>query len=93
MGDSGASTFHRSLQSLQAEFRVEAVIELPAGHLPGVHVYDRNQVEKVLLERDVGDVHGPHLIHSINLIEIRQERYTFGWYAWSRCTRFLVDSA
>ncbi len=86
-----ASAFQHNLQSLQAELRVEAVRELPAQHVSGEQVHDRNQIEKAFLQRDVGDVRGPHLIHSRELAEIHQAGETLGWIPWNRGGGFLVD--
>ena len=86
-----ASAFQPNLQSLQAELRVEAIRELSAEHVPGEHVHDRHQVEKAFLQRDVGDVLGPHLVYSRELAEIHHAGETFGWIPWNRGTGFLVD--
>ena len=67
-----AATAEGHLQGLQAELRVKAVGELPAEHMPGMEIHDPHQVEKTFLQRDVGDVSCPHLIHRCDPPEIDQ---------------------
>ncbi len=86
-----AATAEGHLQSLQTELRVEAVRQLPAEHMPGVEIHDRRQVKESLLQRDVGDVGGPGLIHSRVHPEIDQAGKSHGWIAWDRGAGFLVD--
>jgi len=85
------AAFQHHLHSLQTELRVEAVRQLPAEHVPGEEIHDRHQVEKTLLERDVGDVGGPHLIHRCDRAGIQQAGKTLGWGTRNRGARFLVD--
>ncbi len=64
------STAEGHLEDLQTEFRVKAVGELPAEHMPGMEIRDRHHVEKAFLQRDVGDISCPHLIHRCDPPEI-----------------------
>jgi hypothetical protein len=59
--------------------------------MPGVEILDRHQVKESLLQRDVGDVVGPHLIHRSDLFEIDKAGKSHGWIAWDRGAGFLVD--
>ena len=86
-----AVTFQWHLQGIEKELSVKAVGELPAVHMPGVEIHDRHQVEESLLQRDVGDVSGPGLIHSRDLPEIDQAGKSHGWIACNRGAGFLVD--
>jgi hypothetical protein len=66
------NSFQRHLQSLKAELRVKAVrgllavgVAFSAGvHMSGAEIHDHHLLNEPLLERDVGDIGGPHLIHS-----------------------------
>ena len=44
------------LQSSEKELRVQCVQELPAEHISGEQIYDCHQVEKSILQRDLGDI-------------------------------------
>jgi hypothetical protein len=74
-----AATLQRHLQSLEAELCVKAVRELPAEHVPGEEIHDRQQVEEALLQRDAGDVGGQDLIHSRDQPEIQQPGIAIRW--------------
>ncbi len=84
-------TFQRHLQGIQAELRVKAVRELPAEDVPGEQVDDRDQVEEAFLQRDVGDVGGPDLIHPDDLLEIHQAGKPFRRLTGNRGAGLLVD--
>lgn len=86
-----AITFQRHVQGIQTELRVKAVGEPPAEHVRGEEIHDRHQVEEALLQWDVGDICGPHLIHSRDRADIHQAGKAFGWIPWHRGARFLVD--
>ncbi len=86
-----AATAEGHLQSLQAKLCVKAVGELPPEHMPGVEIHDRHQIEEAFLQRDVGDVGGPHLIHRRDLPVTLQAGKPLGWIAWKRGAWFLVD--
>jgi len=86
-----AATFQRHFQGLQTELPVKAVGELPAEHMPGEEVHDRNQVEEAFLEGDVGDVSRPDLIHSRDQAEIHQAGEALGRVTRNRGARLLVD--
>ena len=58
-----AATFQRNLQGIETELRVKAVGELLAEHIPGEQIHDRHQIEESLLQREVGDVSRPDLVH------------------------------
>ena len=94
-----ATTFQLHLHDIKTVLRVKAVRELPAVavgfskevHVPGEQIHDRHQLEKAFLQRDVGDVGGPDLIHRRDLAEIHQAGKAFGRIAWNRGAGFLVD--
>ena len=86
-----AATFQRHLKGIQTEFRVKAVGELPAEHVPGEQIHDRHKVEEPLLQRDVGDVCGPHLVDCGDLFEIHQAGKALCWLSWNGGARFTVD--
>ncbi len=67
-----AATPEGDLQSLETEGRLKAVRELPTEHVPGEQIHNRHQVEKTFLQRDVGDVGRPELIHPGDLFEAHQ---------------------
>ena len=54
-------------------------------------VHDRHQVEEPLLQRDVGDVRGPDLIHTRDCVEIHQAGKALCWISWNGGARFAVD--
>ena len=70
----------RHLQGIEAELRVKAAGKLSAvgaafsagEHGPGQQIHDRQQVEESFLQRDVGDISGPDLVHCRDLFEIHQ---------------------
>ena len=85
------ATFQCHFQGIKTELRVKAVRLLPAEDIPGVEIHDRHQVEESLLQRDVGDVCGPDLIHRRDTAEIHQAGKAFGRIAWNRGAGFPVD--
>ena len=85
------ATSQRHLQGVQAELRVKAVGELPAEHVPGEQIHDRHQVEESLLQRDVGDVSRPDLVHCRDRADIHQARKALGWIPLNRGAWLLVD--
>ena len=85
------ATSQGHFQSLQAELRVKAFGEIPAEHVPGEEIRDRHQVEEAFLQRDVGDVGGPDLIHCCDRAGIHQARKALGWGTRNRGARFRVD--
>jgi hypothetical protein len=79
------------IQRLQAELRVKAVGLLPAKHSPDQQIHDDLQVEEAFLQRDVGNVDGPHLINRHDLLEIHQGGKPLVWIAWDRGKGFVVS--
>ena len=55
----------------------DGVGQLPAGDLAAIPVYCSGQVEKASSYRDVGDIHGPDFIGTINLQPCQQIRVDF----------------
>jgi len=86
-----AATSQRHLQSIETELRVKAVGELPAENVSGEQIHDRHQVEEPFLQRDVGDVCGPDLIHSRDQPEIHQTGISLRWLTRHRGAGLLVD--
>jgi len=86
-----AAASQRHLQSLETELRVEAVGELPAEDVSGEQIHDRHQVEESFLQRDVGDVGGPDLIHSRDQPEVHQAGKALRWISWNRRAWLLID--
>jgi hypothetical protein len=54
-------------------------------------IHDRHQVEETLLERDVGDIGGPGLIHYRDHAEIHQAEKELGWMLKNVGAWFLID--
>jgi hypothetical protein len=85
------STSERHFQSLKTELRVKALGELLAVaegfsegvHVPGEEIHDRHQVKDAFLQREVGDVGGPDLIHSLDRVDIHQPGKALGWISWN----------
>jgi hypothetical protein len=86
-----AITCQRHLQGIETELRVKAVGELPAEHVSAEQIHDRHQVEKSLLQRDVGDVGRPDLIHSRDQPEVHQTGKPFRRVSWNRGSWLLID--
>ena len=76
------------LKGIQRELCVKAVRERPTEHVSVEEIHDRHQVEEALLERDVGDDGGPHLIHSRVRVYIHQAVKALGSISWNRCAGF-----
>ena len=57
-------TCQRHLQTVETGLLDESVGELPAEYVSGEQIYCRNQVDKSLVQPDVGDVGGLDLSHS-----------------------------
>jgi hypothetical protein len=85
------ATLQRHLQSLETELRVKAVGELPAEHVPGQQIHDHHQVEESLLQRVVGDVSRPDLVHCRDRADIHKARKALGWIPLNRGAWLLVD--
>ena len=79
------------LQGIETELRVNSVRELPAEHVSGEQIHDRHQVEKSLLQRDVGDMGRPDLAHCPDLLEVHQTVKSLGCLAWHVGAGFLVN--
>ena len=79
------------LQGIQKELRVKAVGELPAEHVSGEQIHGRHQLEESLLQRDVGDIGGPDLIHSRDRADIHKAGKPLGWISWDCGSGLLVD--
>jgi len=86
-----AITCQRHLQGIEAELRVNAVRKLPAEHVPGEQINDRYQVEESLLQRDVGDIGGPDLIHSRDRADLHEAGKPLGWISSDCGSGLLVD--
>ena len=81
----------RHLQGIETELRVKAARELPAEHVSGEQIHDRHQIEESLLQRDIGDIGSPDLIHSRDLLEVHQTGKSLGWISWDCGSGLLVD--
>jgi len=84
-------TFQRHLQCLETELCVQAVRELPAEDVSREQINDCRQVEKSLLQRDIGDVGRPDLIHTREQPEIHQAGESLRWVSGKRRAWLLVD--
>lgn len=73
------------------EVRFKAVRELPAETVPGEQIHDCHQGEESLLQRDVGDVGGPNLMHSSDCADIHQAGKALGRIPFNRGAGLLVD--
>jgi len=59
--------------------------------MPGVEIHVRHQVQESFLQRDVGAVGGPHLIHRRDPPEIHKGGKLVGLITWERGAGLLVD--
>jgi hypothetical protein len=86
-----ASAFQRQFQRLQTELYDKAVGELPTENILGDKINDPHQAEEAIIQRNVGDICGPQLIHCREHAEIHQSQKALRWIPRNRGAGLMVD--